>query len=306
MAATPDAGGVIDSYVHDVARRLPAAQRNDVAFELRALLADELAGRAATAGREPDAGLALELLREFGRPAETAARYHRPFTLVEPHDTWSFVVAAVAGGSVASLALPGVAGGVATLAWIGALVLASAGKNLVLRRDPEAFAWRPRPVRDPGAVNVAAELATVAALVAATVLYLWPGRVVTAVTGGRVDAADLAYTADFAGPWRRPWLAGMLAVLVALHLVALARRHRSPRLRVARTLVLACAAVQLGWHVSYGSVFRDADLDDVVLPVAGGVGGVLLLVAAVQLYREYTAVRPAPAAPLGGTAQIQP
>lgn len=33
---------VIDSYVADVALKLPRAQRNDVAFELRALLREEV------------------------------------------------------------------------------------------------------------------------------------------------------------------------------------------------------------------------------------------------------------------------
>jgi hypothetical protein len=309
VTASLDADGVIDSYVHDVARRLPAARRNDVAYELRVLLADDLRERAADAGREPDAALALALLRDFGRPSETAARYHRPFTLVEPSDTWSFVVAAVAGGSVLSLLEPGPTGSVATLAWFGLLLLGSAAKNLLLRRNPDAFAWRPRRVRDLDAVNRPAALASAAALVAAGVVYLWPGPVVEAVTGGRFDPASLAYTADFAGPWRRPWLAALLAVLVAFQLAALVRGRRGQRIRVLNTMFLLCAAVQLGWHVSYGSVFRDAVVEDAVLPFAGGVSGVVLLVCLLQLYREYTAVRPAPATPVtpvGAGPQIQP
>jgi hypothetical protein len=48
-----DVTEVIDSYVHDVARRLPPGKRNDVAFELRALLADDLQDRAEAEGRSP-------------------------------------------------------------------------------------------------------------------------------------------------------------------------------------------------------------------------------------------------------------
>src|SRR4051794_12802993 len=98
-----DASDVIDSYVHDVARRLPHPKRDDVAFELHALLTDDLDARAREQGRPADADLAVEMLHGFGRPAETAASYHRPFTIIEPFDTWSFVVAAVAGVSLASL-----------------------------------------------------------------------------------------------------------------------------------------------------------------------------------------------------------
>lgn len=45
---------VLDAYVRDVARYLPRAHRNDVAFELRALLEDELRARAEADGRAPD------------------------------------------------------------------------------------------------------------------------------------------------------------------------------------------------------------------------------------------------------------
>src|SRR4051794_120193 len=103
-----DADTVVDSYVHDVARRLPPARRNDVAFELRSLLTDELGERAAAEGRPADEAMAVDLLRDFGRPADTAAGYHRPATILAPGDTWSFVVAAIAGGAVISLlASPG-------------------------------------------------------------------------------------------------------------------------------------------------------------------------------------------------------
>ena len=39
-----NANDVIECYVNEVAVQLPRAQRNDVAFELRALLQEELQG----------------------------------------------------------------------------------------------------------------------------------------------------------------------------------------------------------------------------------------------------------------------
>ena len=58
-----NANDVIESYVTDVAVQLPRKQRNDVAFELRALLNEELQERAGDAGREPDADMAIRMLR---------------------------------------------------------------------------------------------------------------------------------------------------------------------------------------------------------------------------------------------------
>jgi len=69
---------LIEAYVLEITRRLPKRMRNDVAFELRALLTEGLRDRAADAGRLPDEAIALDLVREFGRPDDVAARYHAP------------------------------------------------------------------------------------------------------------------------------------------------------------------------------------------------------------------------------------
>ena len=48
---TMNANDVIESYVTEVALQLPRKQRNDVAFELRALINEELQGKAEESGR---------------------------------------------------------------------------------------------------------------------------------------------------------------------------------------------------------------------------------------------------------------
>ena len=63
-----NANEVIDSFVTDVAVLLPRKQRNDVAFELRALINEGLQDRAGAAGRAVDETMAAEFLRTFGRP----------------------------------------------------------------------------------------------------------------------------------------------------------------------------------------------------------------------------------------------
>ena len=54
---------VIESYVADVVRRVPIKERNDIGFELRALLREMLDERAQAAGTAPDDAMVLEMLR---------------------------------------------------------------------------------------------------------------------------------------------------------------------------------------------------------------------------------------------------
>ena len=95
----PDA--LLETYVADVVRRLPRRQRADVAFELRSLLREELEGRAAALGRNPDAEITTTLLTEFGAPVDVADRY-RPagFTVIRPADAPGFARVAFIGVGV--------------------------------------------------------------------------------------------------------------------------------------------------------------------------------------------------------------
>ena len=76
---------LIDRYVYDVGRYLPNRLRADVEAELRSLLTESLEERSRAAGRSPDAALAAEVLREFGRPRDVASRYApQPEYLIGP------------------------------------------------------------------------------------------------------------------------------------------------------------------------------------------------------------------------------
>ena len=89
---------IIESYVSDVVRRLSRRQRGDVGPELRSLLDEELAGRAADLGRRADESMAMELLAGFGRPQDVADRY-RPagFTVIPPAEAPGFARLALGG-----------------------------------------------------------------------------------------------------------------------------------------------------------------------------------------------------------------
>jgi hypothetical protein len=292
-----DANDVIESYVRDVARQLPPRKRNDVAFELRALLADDLRDRAAAEGRAPDAGMAVAMVRGFGRPSQTATRYYEPFTIIEPSDTWSFLVATVAGAVVILLlASPGASAqaGTAFLGWLGALVVFFGSKNLVLRYQPDAFAWKPRPVRDADRSSRAAGVVLALLSAAALVLYLAPGRVVDAVSGGRIAAQTLAYSDSFTSPLRMPWLAGLLVLAIGLYVLVVVQGRWRPATRWARILLTAAIAVQLGWHARYGAIFQDPQTEDLLVPAIAAAAGLILIVCCVEVYREYVRVSPAP------------
>jgi hypothetical protein len=75
---------LIDRYVHEVGLHIPWRMRRDVEAELRSLLTESLEDRATAEGRPADAALAAEALRQFGRPADVAARYAPPQYLIGP------------------------------------------------------------------------------------------------------------------------------------------------------------------------------------------------------------------------------
>jgi hypothetical protein len=64
---------MIERYVYDVGRRLPAKQREDIEKELKSLLLDALEARAG--GKEPAQEDVAAVLREFGSPMDVAAKY---------------------------------------------------------------------------------------------------------------------------------------------------------------------------------------------------------------------------------------
>jgi hypothetical protein len=301
-----DANDVIDSYVHDVARRLPLGKRGDVAFELRALLTDDLRARADAEGRPPDFDMAVSLLRAFGRPADVAIRYYRAFTIIGPSDTWNFLVAALAGGALVGLLASFARGSMpsnelsqradaAFLGWLGALVVVFGVKSLVLRYRPDAFGWRPRPVRDGDQTNRVALVGLTLLWSASLVLYLMPGRVVELLSGGRVAAGTLAYSDSFTSPWRMAWLVGLVAVAIGLQVVVAVRGRWHTSTRWASLAVTSLIGVQLGWHASYGSIFHDPQVDRFAVPVTAWLSALVLVTFGIMLYREYNRVRPAPA-----------
>ena len=259
-----DARTVIESYVHDVTQLLSRKDRADVALELRALLAEELAARAA--GAPADEAMAIELVRGFGAPSEVAARYRPATPLLDAADTRPFIMAAILGALVimvgvltapSAAAHPHQATNAATgaiLGWLGFLVVVFAARSWARRHWPSLIAWRPR---DPDKASRGGSVALVAVIVLGIVCYGSPTWVAAQFTGGPVPAwmARLAYAPDFQST-RLPWLlAFWVAQAVLMAWVAFDGRWRALTRRIEAGLALA-VSLALIWFWAAGPMFQ--------------------------------------------------
>jgi hypothetical protein len=308
-----NANDVIDCYVTDVALQLPRRQRNDVAFELRALIREGLQDRADATGRAVDAAMATEFLNAFGPPAEVAARYRPALTIIDPADGPAFLRATTVGLAIiwglgllvrllqpidAPGGLPGALGQwwagtvIPSLWWPGVLVLGFAGSAWTRRRWPQTSQWKPRaddrihggrvaPVM--GIVGIACGLYT---LVHPRWLldFFWDGQAAPSAY------AALTYADTFL-QGQAPWLLALLLLNIPM-LVGVIVQGRWPPLtrRIQTGLGLATCAV-MAWTIADGPVF--------VTPVSDRTAKFfLLLIVAFTLadlgIKQYRRVRPSP------------
>ena len=280
---------VIEAYVAEVADRLPRAQRSDVAFELRALLGEELQARAAAAGRSADAAMATELLRSFGRPTDVAARYRPTLTVIDPADGPAFVRATVIGllviwvlGLVQRLGRPLQGWGDALqvlAAWWGGTVLPSLWWPGVLvvgfglaarsrRRQSPVSDWKPRAEGHLTGGRAALALGLVGIALGIFVL-LEPRWLLDAVFGGRAAPAAyeaLTYTDSFRGR-QAPWLLALLLANLPLLGAVLVKGLWTPGLRRWQLALSLATCAAMMWTVLDGPVFMAAASDQVAKPL---------------------------------------
>ena len=306
-----DAKDVIESYVTDVAVRLPRKQRNDVAFELRELLHEEMQGKAEALGRGVDVAMATELVRAFGRPVEVAARYRPTLTIIDPADGQVFVRAAVIGvtliwclGLLMHLRPPiegGVLMGVSrwwgttvipSMWWPGVLVVSFGLAAWARRRWPQASEWKPR-AGEPIPGGRAAMVLGLIGILCGLFVLLDPRWVLDALFGGR--AAPAAYDAFTYTDSFRQRQAPILLVLLMLNIpmlitVIVSMRWSTTLRRTRQWLSLATCAV-MAWVVVDGPVFLASNSDRTVKLVMALTVVFTLIDMAIKLHRS---VRPAP------------
>lgn len=298
----PDA--LIETYVGDVVSHLRRKQRNDVAYELRSLLAEELQGRAAEAGRDADSTMTLDLLEAFGRPADVAGRYRTAgFTIIRPSDAPRFAWVGLGGvalqwvlsliATFAAPVAPGLPGmdwlsrlggwwltwGLGSFWWPGFLVtLALLAGAMGTRRRSSAKTTPPwvvtldrDRVRRPGFVLVAAFGIVGASLVLAVpTLASWaPDLPRPLLDGFALDGGFLS--------WRAPWVLLLWAANVSLAVVVLVGGRWSPLTRrFAIVLDILWIALLLVWVVS-GPIFIAESTDTTTKACLLVVAAVLLL-----------------------------
>ncbi len=312
-----NANDVIESYVTDVAVRLPRKQRNDVAFELRALLNEGLQDKAAAAGRPADAddpAIATEFLRAFGRPEDVAARYRPTLTIIDPADGPKFLRAAVIGlaliwslGLFACLQQPIHSADDlirALTQWWGSIVIPSPWWPGVLvvwfglaswsrRRRPQTGAgWKPRAGDHLQGGRTASALGLAGVLCGLSVLlnprwlldFFWAGRAAPAAYEA------LTYTETFRQN-QGPWLLGLLLLNVPILITAIVTGRRPALLRrLEPALALVLCAV-MAWTVLDGPVFLTPISDRTAKSLLVTILAATLIGYAIKLYRG---VRPTP------------
>ena len=305
---------VLECYVADVAARLPRRQRNDVAFELRALLDEELQARAEAAGRSADAAMAIEFLRNFGHPAEVAGRYRPALTIIDPGDGQRFLRATVIGllviwcagllksielGQASGLDLLSLAGHwwgntvIPSLWWPGVLVVGFAASAWSRRRWPERADWKPRSADGSGGSRLSLIMGLVGILFGAYILvnphwvldFFWNGKAAPAAY------AALSYTEDFLRI-QAPILLGLILLNIPLNVAAIVSGHHSAMMKRLDALLTLLTCAAMIWAVADGPILQLAHSDQMAK----------LLMVLVALYvlvslalRQFLKVRPTPA-----------
>ena len=307
------AGDVIESYVTDVATQLPRKQRNDVAFELRALLNEELQGKAEATGRTADAAMATEFLRAFGRPRDVAARYRPTLTIIDPADGHSFLRATVIGlailwcvglwialrqpidsGSDLLLALGQWWGTtvIPSLWWPGMLVVGYGAASWARRRRPQTSEWKPL-AGDRIRGGRAAMAMGLAGILCGLFVLLDPRWVLDFFWDGRAAPAAyeaLTYTDTFLRR-QAPVLLVLLLLNIPLLIAVIVRGRWSAFLRrLEMGLVLATSAAMV-WTVVEGPIFLAPSADRTAKFFMLLIVVFSLIAIGIELYRS---VRPAP------------
>ena len=287
---------LLENYVRDVVLRLPRKVRRDVGYELRALLEEELRGRAEASGREPDEQLALQLLADFGRPADVADRY-RPtgFTVIKPADAPQFARIALGGvvlqwvaslvatfaarpDGVEWLSLLGswwVTWGLGAFWWPGLLVSLSVIAGAVAaRRDSSSprVAELDRDKVRRGVIVVYIALG----LLGATIVLSLPSLAVwgSALPAPLIDAFE--FDAGFLA-WRAPWVVAFWAVSLAVGIALLVSGRWSRTTRLIELLSAVGGLILLVAWIALGPIFVSPTTDGVTNLCLAGLVVVLLV-----------------------------
>jgi hypothetical protein len=269
---------------------------------------------AAASEQESRAQAARELLAGFGRPADVAARYGTPVSLVDPADTRRFLTLAVAGallilfGAVldelidSAIAQRNLEQAVenawpTVFAWLGLLVVGFAVSAWARRRQPDA-GWKPHSM-PTDQINRFGRAAGTAFFIVGTVVLVNPAWLLLEVTGGRAAPAAseaFAYDEEFLR-LRGPVLLGFMVLGIVIQVILVWQGRWRAWLRGADLVHSLVMCVMLTWVVGAGPIFKATPTDEAVK----GAIALIILVAvvdqAVRIRRDH--VRQAIGIPAG-------
>ncbi len=111
---------LIDRYVREVGKHLPASSRNDIEKELKSTLEDMIEDRVEQAGSPRDEAMEIALLKEYGSPEKVAETYHPNQFLIGPRMFPMFIMVLKIVGTVLSvLAIVGITVGLSKVGFAG-------------------------------------------------------------------------------------------------------------------------------------------------------------------------------------------
>ena len=308
-----NANDVIESYVTEVALRLPRRQRNDVAFELRALIDEGLQDKADASRRAVDVAMATEFLQAFGRPEDVAARYRPTLIIIDPADGQRFLRMTVIGlaiiwclGLLERLQQPIASGAellgviaqwwlgtvVASLWWPGVLVVYFGAAAWVHRRWPNTAVWKPRAGDRIQGGRVGMVMALIGIL-CGTYVLIDPRVVLDIVWNGRAVAVayeSLTYTDTFLQR-QAPWVLALLLVNIPMFITRIVMGRLPAIMRRIETALSLITCVLLTWTILDGPVFMTETSDKTAKFLVALIVAFTLIYFAVKAYRI---VRPMP------------
>lgn len=311
------ANEVIESYVTDVALQLQRKQRNDVAFELRALINEGLQDKADAASRVIDTDMAIEFCRGFGPPEEVAARYRQALTIIDPADGQRFLRATIIGLLIIwaaglfetfSQPLNSSAGFFQALGhwwgstlipsmwWPGVLVVGFGLSSWVGQRWPNKSEWKPR-ASDRIYGGRTAMVMGVMGIVCGIYILFDPRWVLDFFWNGNaapVAYEALTYTKSFL-QLQAPILFLLLLLNIPLYMAVIVKGRWTKLLRRIETALALLNCVVMVWTITGGPIFMSQQSDGFTKLILLLIVLFSLLMMTVEMYRS---VKPEPGEPI--------
>ena len=306
-----NANDVVESYVTDVALQLPRKQRNDVAFELRALINEGLQDKAEDIGRAVDAEMATEFLNAFGHPETVAARYRPALNIIDPADGHKFLRATFIGlaiiwglGLLELLqtasdigflnALGKWLGGtvVGSLWWPGVLVAGFGISAWVGRRWEQNPEWKPKSNDRIHGGRLGMVMGLIGIVFGLYVLAE-PHWVLDVVWGGHAAPAAyqaLTYTDSFL-QLQGPILFALILFNIPFFIAVIVKGQHTPLLRRVETASSLVTCAVMVWVIMDGPIFMTATSDGMTKLLMLLIVIFSLIVMAIEMYRT---VKPTP------------